>query len=195
MLLPLHVRGLVAAVPFVLAAALAVIFDVVRTIPVGLSCADETPAGYDAAVAAYHAGSIPLHLGVIVVTLAAIALLGGGRDLLLRSGRAVMTFVAMALLVAVVLGLAERPLELLTPVFLLLAGLAFGLVLLAQPLGPQVTAILAALALLATAVWIRRGVVDHDAVRGPCAALWALATLVSAHLMLVHYQGATPFFC
>lgn len=185
-------RGLIAAVPFVLAAALAVMFDVVREIPVGLTCNDETPAGYDAAVAAYRHGAIALHLAVLAVTLAAIVLLSRGHDGPLGFSRATVTVIAMLTLLFVALGLAgDRVFALLLPLLVLVVGLA----IVAQPLGAAATAILAALALLATSVWIYRGVVDRDVTRGPRAALWALALLIGAHLVLVQTQGEAPFFC
>jgi cellobiose-specific phosphotransferase system component IIC len=186
------VRGLIAAVPFVLAAALAVMFDVVREIPVGLSCDDETPAGYDAAVAAYRHGAIALHLAVIAVTLAAIALLSRGHDGPLGFSRQTVRVTAVLTLLVVALEVTgERALSLLAPLFVIVIGL----VIVAQPLGAQATAVIAALALLAASVWIYRGVVDRDVTRGPRAALWALALLTGAHLVLVQMQGEAPFLC
>lgn len=73
--------------------------------------------------------------------------------------------------------------------------LVVGLAIVAQPLGAAATAILAALALLAAGVWIHRRVVDRDVTRGSRAALWALALLTGAHLLLVQTQGEAPFFC
>src|SRR5215207_3869321 len=72
-------RGLLVAVPFMLAAALVLWFDVVREIPPSYGCGDIKPAGHDAAVAAYRRGATLLHLLTIGCTLGVLASISAER--------------------------------------------------------------------------------------------------------------------
>lgn len=187
-------RGLIAALPFVLAAGLALLFDAVREIPIALACNESEPPGYDALVTAYQSGAVPLHFGVIACALGAIALLSVGPETgplgIRPSTLAALVFAAFTVLVIVTGGSEAR--HLLVPLY----AIAIGLAELAAPFGPQRTAILAMLLLLlllgATFVFAR---VVAGRPAGPRVALWILVLLTGGHLLLVDLQGEAPFFC
>ena len=133
-------RVLVAVLPFVLAAGLVLLFDVMREIPPdyssrGGSISDD----HDAVIAAYHNGALPLHLLTVVATLGALALLSAGR------GRGPLgigwpTLIALAVMVIMaLLVLAQIPIAALI-VFLPLVLVVIGFAVVAGAFGAQVTA-------------------------------------------------------
>ncbi len=182
-------RAIAAALPFVLAALLAVLFDVAREIPVGLACNESSPPGYNDLVSSYKSGAVLLHVGVIACTLGAIALISVGPDTgplgIRPSTLAAFAFVAFF---ALVVALGGR--DALTPLYLVAIALAE----LARPLGPQLTAALAVLVLLVAATFVGCRVAAGRTA-GPRATLWGLVLLTSGHLLLVELQGEAPFFC
>ncbi len=194
MTVPPAARGLAVAAPFVLAAGLALLFDVVREIPVDPGCGSFPSPAEEHAADVYANGAIPLHVLVIAWTVGAIVLLsydperprGFGRPTLIGFGLLVLGVVG-----AVALSGERAVVVLLAP----LALIVIGFVIVAGTFTAPGTAIVAALALGATSVWIYRGVVDRDATYGPRAALWVLAVLTGAHLLLVLLQGESSYFC
>lgn len=190
-------RRLVVAGPFVLCAGLALLFDVVRDIPADYDCGEQPAAGHDAAVAAYASGALALHLVAIAWALGAIVLLSarGGR----APGRgpfgiglptaAALTALVVATLLVLLTGGGAAFLVLLP---LLLA--AFGLAAVAEPFGPAATGLAAAALLLAAGARSGR-VADTGRTVAPRVALWLLALLAGAHLLIVAAQGSGPFFC
>lgn len=189
-LLP-RLRPFVVAGPFVLAAALALVFDVLRDIPPSYGCGDAEPAGHDAAVAAYRSGAIALHLIAIASTLGAIAVLSAfGARGRISIGRLTIALVLVVVGVSMALVVSGNADWLGVPLLLVLIGFVW----LAEPFGAQATGIAAALLLVAAGRWAHRA---SDAGRSyaACAALWVLALLVGAHLLLVELQGHGAFLC
>jgi len=182
-------RRLVVVAPFILAAGLALLYDVMRDIPAGYGCGGEPP-GQDAAVAAYRSGAVPLHLLAIAWALGAVVLLSvAGKRAIGKPTAAALGLVVIVVSVAllgndVASGLVLVPLLLVVIGFTALAG----------PLGAAATGAVAAVLLLGAGVGSARAV---DAARtvAPRAALWALALLAGAHLLLVEHQGSGAFVC
>ena len=185
-------RVLVAALPFVLAAACVLLFDVVREIPPSYSCGDSDPPGHGDVVAAYHSGALVLHLLTIGAALGALTLLsaGRGRGPLGIGWPTLVAFAAMVVAAVLVAVLDTAALIVFIPLVLVVIGIA----VVAGPFGAQATGVLAVLLLAGAAAWAGRAVARGRtlAVR---TALWALVVLTGAHLMLVLFQGDVPAFC
>lgn len=194
---PLSPRtGLLAAIlPFVLAAGLVLLYDVVREIPASYGCGEDDPPGHDAVIAAYRSGAMVLHLLTISVTLGALALLSAGRG----RGRGPLgigwpTLIAVAAMVLIVLQTLLPEDNDAAYVLLPLIVVVIGFVVVAGPFGAQATGALAALLLLGAAAWARRAFA-RDRTLAVRTALWALVVLTGAHLLLVYFQGDAPTLC
>ncbi len=186
-------RTIVAAVPFALAAALVLLFDVLREIPLDYGCGEDAPAGHDAALAAYRSGATLLHLATVGCALGALTVLSAGR------GRGPLG-IGWPTLVVGTLAVAAALLALLAGddaggyVLIPLLLVVIGIVIVADGLGARATALVAVLLLSGAAVWARRAVgAGHTA--GVRAALWVLVVLTGAHLLLVYWQGDAPHLC
>lgn len=189
-------RASAAALPFLLAATIPLIFDVLRDIPPGM-CGD--PRASDAVLSAYRSWATVLHVGVAVLALAAIVVTGdrpgrGPFGLGLPTFTVVLSMAVVAAVFAVFVALRSTSFWLLLPLlpFIFTAGF---LTPLAQPLGPDVTGLVVAFLLICIAAAVWAPTVHDGYTAWPRACLWTLLLLIGGHLVLVFTQGTGGIGC
>ena len=170
----------------------------IREIPPAYDCGEGPPLGqdHDYAVASYNSGWEVLHgLTMLLSLVAALALSIARKRRVGESGIGVPT-----LGVAAVSG---------TVAFLALAGSAPGgagaiavalppalmLSLLAAPLGPQLTGLIAAGLILCAGLKATLATSIPGPLRAPSALCWAIFVLTAGHALIVSQQGHGPYLC
>ena len=185
---------LLIAPTFALAAILPVLFDIMQDIPPSYDCGESAGPGHDEKVASYQAGYEVLHGLALLLSLSALVALSVARTR--RDGAGgigIPTLCAVGGLgVAALLALLFEPAR-VTVVAALLPAIA--LTIIAQPLGPQLTGLIAAALLAWAGVRATQTVRIAGSLREQSALCWVLFVLTAGHALVVSQQGHGPYFC
>ena len=185
---------LLIAPTLALAALLPVLFDVIKDIPPSYDCGESAGAGHDDKVASYRAGYEVLHGLVLLLSLSAVVALSAARRR--RAGAqgigvptvCVVIGVAVVALIALLLEPAR-----VTWVAALVPAIA--LLFVAQPLGPQLTGLIAAALLAWAGVRATQAVKVEGSLRRQSALCWVVFVLTAGHALIVSQQGHGPYLC
>lgn len=185
---------LLIAPTFVLAALLPVLFDVMKDIPPSYDCGESPGADHDQKVASYQAGYEVLHGLALLLSVSAIIGLSVARKR--RRGAGGIGIPTMCVVgglgVAAVLALLFEPAR-VTALAVLLPAIA--LVVVAQPLGPQLTGLIAAALVAWAGVRATQAVGIAGSLREQSVLCWLLFVLTAGHSLVVSQQGHGPLFC
>ena len=177
-----------------LAALLLVLFDVIRDIPPSYDCGEGPGAGHDEKVASYRVGYEVLHGLELLLSLSAVVALSGARRRRVGAQGIGIPTVCVVIGVAVVALIAL----LLEPARVIVVAVlvpAIALVFVAQPLGPQLTALIAAALLAWMGVRATQAVRVAGSLRGQSALCWVVFVLTAGHALIVSQQGHGPYLC
>lgn len=185
---------LLIAPTFALAALLPLLFDVMKDIPPSYDCGESAGADHDEKVASYQAGYEVLHGLALLLSLSAILALSVARKRREGAGGiGIPTICVVAGVgVATLLALLFEPAR-FTAVAVLLPAIALTLV--AQPLGPQLTGLIAAALLAWAGVRATQAARTAGLLREQSALCWVLFVLTAGHALVVSQQGHGPYFC
>lgn len=191
--LGVEVAPLLIAPTFALAALLPVLFDVIKDIPPSYNCGEGAGADHDEKVASYHGGYEVLHGLALLLSLSAII---AERRAQAPWGSRWIGIPTMCVVgglgVAALLALLFEPAR-VTALAVLLPALALTLV--AQPLGPQLTGLIAAALLAWAGVRATQAVRIAGSLRQQSALCWVLFVLTAGHALVVSQQGHGPYLC
>lgn len=185
---------LLIAPTFALAALLPLLFDVIKDIPPSYDCGESTSADHDEKVASYQGGYEVLHGLALLLSLSAIVALSVARKRRAGAGgigiptMGVVAGLGVAALLALLFESAR-----VTALAVLLPAIALALV--AQPLGPQLTGLIAAALLAWAGVRATQAVRIAGSLREQSALCWVLFVLTAGHTLVVSQQGHGPYFC
>ena len=188
---------LVIAPTFLLAAFLPALFDVIRDIPPAYDCGEGPPLGqdHDYAVASYNSGWEVLHGFTMLLSLVAVVALSIARNRRVGEGSVGIPTVCAAAVLGVValFSLARSGLAGPGAIAALLPALMLGL--LAAPLGPQLTGLIAAGLILCVGLRATLATSIPGPLHGPSALCWGIFMLTAGHALIVSQQGHGPYLC
>ena len=185
---------LLVATTFLLAAFLPLLFDVIREIPPGYECGESPPVGEDV-VASYRSGWEVLHGFTMLLSLVAVLALSIARKRRVGEGGAGLPTACAAAVsgIAALLSLSGSGLALPGAIAALLP--ASMLAVLAAPLGPQLTGLIAAGLIAYAGVRATVATTTPGPLRGPSALCWGVFALTAGHALIVSQQGHGPYLC
>ncbi len=179
---------------FALAALLPVLFDVMKDIPPSYDCGKDPGVGHDEKVASYRGGFEVLHGLSLLLSLSAIVALSVARKR--RGGAAGIGIPTMCVVaglgVAALLALSFEPAR-VTVVAVFLPASA--LLVVAYPLGAQLTGLVAAALLAWAGIRATQAVRIPGSLRAQSAVCWVVFALTSGHALIVAHQGHGPLWC
>lgn len=182
---------LLIAPTFAVAVLLAVLFDVIRDIPPSYDCGESAGVDHDERVASYQGGYEVLHGLALLLSLSAVVALSVTRKR--RGGAGGIGLPTMCVVAGLgVAALLFEPAR-VTVVAVLLPAIM--LVLVAQPLGPQLTGLVAAALLAWAGVRATQAVRIAGSLRTQSALCWVVLVLTAGHALVVSQQGHGPYLC